>query len=77
MDRERDAERHKDGSRRTVKGTEGYMAPEVLAGEGANSAADMWAVGVMLHKAMFRCDPRVEVSTPHELSFGGNINASA
>jgi serine/threonine protein kinase len=45
-----------------VKGTEGYIAPEVLAGEGANSAADMWAVGVMLHKAMFRSDPAVEAA---------------
>lgn len=43
-----------------VKGTEGYIAPEVLQGEAATSAADMWAVGVMLHKTMFMSDPVFE-----------------
>jgi hypothetical protein len=31
----------------------------VLAGEAATAAADMWAVGVMLHKAIFRTDPQI------------------
>ena len=36
---------------RVIKGTEGYMAPEVLAGETVTPAADVWAAGVMLYRA--------------------------
>ncbi|KAK3281607.1 hypothetical protein CYMTET_10602 [Cymbomonas tetramitiformis] len=52
-------------------GSYGYLAPEALGGE-ASPSLDMWAVGVMLYKAVFHEMPRMDPSAsgalipPHE-----------
>ncbi len=38
-------------------GTPAYLAPEVLARQAAGPAADLYALGVLLHEAMFRETP--------------------
>eukprot|EP00898_Chlorokybus_atmophyticus_P005482 jgi/Chlat1/5935/Chrsp4S06260 len=46
-----------------IKGTQGYIAPEVLEGEPATPSSDMWAIGkcgVMLYKAHFGTEPVIE-----------------
>ena len=40
------------GDGTAVKGTEGYISPEVLEGGALTPAADIWAAGVMLFRAM-------------------------
>ena len=36
-----------------IMGTVGYMAPEQLKGKSADSSADIWATGVVLHEMLF------------------------
>jgi len=40
-------------------GTPGYMAPEILQGQGPSQAADVFALGVLLHQVLTRERPRV------------------
>ena len=40
------------GDGTAVKGTEGYISPEVIAGEALTPAADIWAAGVMLYRTI-------------------------
>ncbi len=39
-------------------GTPGYMAPEVLAGQGPSQAADLFALGVLMHRVLTGERPR-------------------
>ena len=39
-------------TRSLVAGTPGYMAPEVLQGQGPSQAADLFALGVLLHQVL-------------------------
>ncbi|WP_027344371.1 serine/threonine-protein kinase [Hamadaea tsunoensis] len=45
------------GAPETYFGTPGYVAPERLAGAPAGPAADVYALGVLLHQALFGCLP--------------------
>jgi eukaryotic-like serine/threonine-protein kinase len=42
-----------------VAGTPGYMAPEVLQGQGPSQATDVFALGVMLHQVLTRERPAI------------------
>jgi serine/threonine protein kinase/Tfp pilus assembly protein PilF len=42
-----------------VVGTPGYMAPEVLQGQGPSQAADVFALGVVLHQVLARERPGI------------------
>ncbi|HXU04623.1 MAG TPA: serine/threonine-protein kinase, partial [Polyangia bacterium] len=39
-------------------GTVAYMAPEVVLGEKASVASDIWALGVLMHEVVFGSKPR-------------------
>jgi len=58
-------QRHKDSSAGHAAGTLPYMAPELLDGEGATRASDLYSVGALLHEA-------VHGSPPVEL-IGGDV----
>jgi Flp pilus assembly protein TadD len=47
-----------------IAGTPGYMAPEVLRGEGASSLTDQFALGVTLHEMLTRKHPFQGVTWP-------------
>jgi tetratricopeptide (TPR) repeat protein len=49
-----------------IVGTPAYMAPEVLAGQPATEASDLWAFGLLLH----------EVATGRRVAFGQNVDPS-
>jgi eukaryotic-like serine/threonine-protein kinase len=40
------------GTRSLIAGTPGYLAPEVLRGEGPSQATDLFALGVLLHQVL-------------------------
>ncbi len=46
-----------------VMGTPGYMAPEVLKGQPATPASDLYALGVLLHKMLTGQRPLTNVNT--------------
>lgn len=46
-----------------VAGTPGYMAPEVLKGEGPSQATDLFALGVLLHQVLTGERPRIGALT--------------
>jgi serine/threonine protein kinase len=45
-----------------IAGTPSYMAPEVVIGDKATLAADVWSLGVLLHEIMFARRPEWSVS---------------
>ena len=38
-------------------GTHGYMAPEVLSGDGHDRMVDWWAVGIIIYELIFKTNP--------------------
>ena len=40
-----------------MKGTKGFMAPEVLKREGYNSNVDVFSTGIMVYEALFGVIP--------------------
>jgi serine/threonine protein kinase len=48
-----------------MAGTRSYMAPELVFGEKATKASDVWSLGVTLHEVLFGCRP--------EWSFAGEV----
>ena len=50
-----------------VGGTPGYMAPEVLRGEGADVRSDVYSFGVVLHQ-MVTGNPSVRLVNRYELA---------
>jgi eukaryotic-like serine/threonine-protein kinase len=54
----------------TLLGTAGYMAPELVAGEPATPASDLYALGAVLYELLAGRPPR-EVTTIADLAFDG------